>query len=178
MSNKYDCTDDVLEHRKRVSFWIHWIIEVLEYRAEHHDESKLESPEKEIFDEFTPKLKEFAFGSDEYRAALANMGEALNHHYQNNPHHPEYFKRGINGMSIWDVVEMLADWMAATSVKNQFMNLDLLQERFAISPQLRNIIANSLWAADMDAINSRIPLEYMQISNFVEGDKGKDTEVG
>lgn len=167
-TESYDCTNEVLEHRRRVTYWLRYLSrEVLEYRARVHDESKLHSPEKEIFDEFTPKLKNLKLGSDEYNAALEKMGEGLKHHYKKNPHHPEYYQRGIDGMAIWDLVEMLADWMAAASVKNQHMDLDYLQNRFDLSPQLRNIIANTLWAADMDTINFKIPEEFQQISNFV-----------
>jgi hypothetical protein len=41
---KYDCTNDVMAHRERVAYWLKWIIECLEYRAAHHDESKLQPP--------------------------------------------------------------------------------------------------------------------------------------
>lgn len=165
---KYDCTNDVLKHRERVAYWLKWLtVEVLEYRARVHDESKLHSPEKEIFDEFTPKLKTLEFGSDEYKAALEKMGEGLKHHYKVNPHHPESHSRGVDGMTVWDLVEMIADWMAAASVKNANIDLDYLQKRFNLSPQLRNIIANTLWCADMDTINYKVPVEYQQINNFL-----------
>ena len=45
---------------------------------------KLKEPEKSMFDVWTPKLKEFKFGSEEYKQALDSMGEALKHHYENN----------------------------------------------------------------------------------------------
>lgn len=167
-TENYDCTNDVIEHRKRVIFWINFLAgDILKHRGNVHDASKLEQPEKDIFDEFTPKLKSLKFGSDEYKADLEKMGEGLKHHYKKNSHHPEFHKRGIDGMAIWDLVEMLADWMAATSVKNQPMDLDYLQGRFNLSPQLRNIITNTLWSADMEAINCKIPEEFQQISNFV-----------
>jgi len=144
----YDCTKDVLEHRERVTFWLKWLIEVLELRAEVHDESKLHSPEKEVFDEFTPKLKTLEFGSNEYQATLEKMGEGLKHHYSKNPHHPENHEKGIDGMAIWDLVEMLADWVAAASAKNTNIDLDYLQKRFNISPQLRNVIENTFWVVN------------------------------
>ncbi len=172
----YDCTNDVMEHRKRVAFWISWICDVLKLHTEHHDESKLQPPEKEIFDEFTPKLKTVEFGSPVYKVYLEKMGEGLKHHYKSNPHHPEYFQNGIDGMTMWDVVEMLADWMAATSMKANHMDLDALQTRFNISPQLRHIIENTLWAADMEAINYRIPLDVMQIDNFLDSSIRLDGE--
>lgn len=162
----YDSTNDVLEHCKRVKYWMGWVIDVLEYRATHHDESKLVDPEKPIFDEFVPLLKVYQFGSDEYKDALARMGEGLQHHYRENPHHPEHWKRGIDGMALWDLVEMVCDWMAAASVKEGHVNLGYLQERFHVSPQLRRIIENTLWSADMDCINNRVPMEFWPIINF------------
>lgn len=172
---KYDCTNDVNDHKERVAFWIRWIIEVLEYRAEHHDDSKLQEPEKSVFDEYVPKLKEFEFGSDEYKAALKEMEAGLKHHYKHNPHHPESFVKGIAGMQIWDVVEMIADWMAAASVKDKNIDLDYLEGRFGISLQLRHIIENTLWCADMDAINYRIPKEFEQKANFYKKPPGSLT---
>jgi len=174
MMEKYDCTNDVLKHRERVAYWLRWLTsEVLESRARIHDESKLHLPEKEIFDEFTPKLKTLEFGSNDYKNALEKMGEGLKHHYKENPHHPESHSMGIDGMTMWDLIEMLADWMAAASVKNANIDLDYLQKRFNLSPQLRNIIANTLWCADMDTINYKVPVEYQQINNFLSAKDSK-----
>lgn len=165
----YDCTQDVLEHRRRVAFWLKYLTsDVLEYRAKIHDESKLHEPEKAIFDEYTPKLKIHDVTSDEYKEALKGMGEGLQHHYKANPHHPEFHPHGIDDMTIWDLTEMLADWMAACSVKNQPMNMDYLQDRFKVSPQLRKIIENTLWVTDMDMIGCNIPLDVAQLHNFYE----------
>jgi hypothetical protein len=69
---------------------------------------------------------------------------------------------------------MMADWMAAASVKNTPMDFDYLQKRFNLSPQLRNIIVNTLWCADMDTINFKVPIEYQQISNFVSAKDSKN----
>lgn len=166
----YDCTADVLEHRKRVSFWIDWLTDALEVRAKFHDESKLKPPEKAIFDEYTPVLKVLDFGSESYHQALEKMDVALDHHYRANQHHPESHRSGIDGMTIWDLVEMLADWMAASSVKNKPMDLDYLQRRFYLSPQLRHIIANTLYEADMDSMFMHVPLEFQQINNFLSNE--------
>lgn len=165
----YDCTNDVLDHRARVAFWLKFLTsDVLEYRAKHHDESKLCDPEKAIFDEYTPKLKQYEFGSEAYKQALAGMKTGLQHHYNANPHHPEHFADGIDGMNIWDLVEMLADWMAAASVKNAPMNLEYLKKRFNISDQLLSIIKNTLWSADYSMIDNQIPEQFSQRSNFLD----------
>lgn len=57
-----------------------------------HDRSKLANPEVSTFTEFTPKLKNSTYGSDEYKSFLAEMKPALDHHYANNRHHPEFFE--------------------------------------------------------------------------------------
>lgn len=56
-----------------------------------HDRSKLSPPEVSTFVEFTPKLKNSTYGSDEYKQFLADMKPALDHHYSHNRHHPEFF---------------------------------------------------------------------------------------
>lgn len=80
MTDKYDCTNDINEHRRKVKYWLSDFANLLLLKADTHDKSKLEEPEKEMFDEYTPKLKEMKFGSQEYKAALAGMGEGLKHH--------------------------------------------------------------------------------------------------
>jgi hypothetical protein len=147
MSNS--CVSDVLEHKAKVKYWLNGFIHVLQGRAEAHDKSKLQPPEKEMFDAFTPRLKETVFGSDEYKAALADMGDALKHHYASNRHHPEHFENGVNDMTLLDLLEMVADWMAAAEAKNQSVNLAYLAGRFSISPQLVDIIANTLREEDL-----------------------------
>lgn len=55
-----------------------------------HDRSKLVPPEVSTFVEFTPKLKESTYGSEEYKGFLKEMAPALENHYSHNRHHPEY----------------------------------------------------------------------------------------
>ena len=82
-----------LEHIKEVRRNLVKVINEVRSRAIHHDESKLVSPEREIFDEYTPKLKNATYGSGEYKKYLKEMKVALDHHYTNNRHHPEYFSK-------------------------------------------------------------------------------------
>jgi hypothetical protein len=43
------------------------------------------------------------------------MGDGLMHHDAHNRHHPEFFgEDGVDGMTLVDVIEMLADWKAAS----------------------------------------------------------------
>src|SRR3990172_12749776 len=109
----YDSRSDTYEHIHNVQTFIEMYIEHLLWRMTKHDNSKLQEPEKSMYDEFTPKLRGMTYGSDEYKECLKQMGGALKHHYENNSHHPEHFPNGINGMTLLDLIEMLADWKAA-----------------------------------------------------------------
>jgi hypothetical protein len=80
---EYDSTKDTLLHIKRVSELLTKAAQELINRAHVHDASKLVSPEKEMFDEFTPKLAACTYGSDEYKSYLKDLKVALDHHYSN-----------------------------------------------------------------------------------------------
>ena len=154
MAETYDCTNDVRNHIRLVQFWMEKFSRQIVSRSKWHDKSKLEEPEKPIFDEFTPRLKELEFGSDEYKAALTDMGEGLKHHYRVNRHHPEHYENGVSGMTLVDIVEMVSDWMAVAQSKETYVDLDLLARRFGISEQLLDIIANTLRDEDVwNAVN-------------------------
>lgn len=143
----YDSTQDTLDHMASVRHRLDKFIDELDERARFHDRSKLESPEKEVFDAVTPKLKTLTYGSGEYKAALAEMGEGLAHHYANNSHHPQAFENGIDGMSLLDVIEMLCDWLAATervADGDILKSLEINRERFHISDQLYSILCNTI----------------------------------
>lgn len=113
-SRPYDSRPDTWAHIHTVQGYVLRIAADLTVRAWEHDQSKLESPEVEVFDEFTPKLRDSTYGSDEYKEFLAAMGKGLEHHYNANSHHPENHARGIQDMTLLDIVEMLCDWKAAT----------------------------------------------------------------
>lgn len=143
----YDSTQDTNEHRENVRNFLYRFITEIVDRAIHHDESKLEEPEKSMYDKFTPKLKDSTYGSDEYKDFLKDMGVALWHHYQTNNHHPEHYKNGINGMSLLDLIEMLADWKAAGmrhANGNITQSLEINRKRFGMSDQLFEIFQNTV----------------------------------
>jgi hypothetical protein len=154
-SDRYDSTADTLKHSLRVGALMGQPIAELVDRSTKHDHSKTCLPEKTIFDEFTPKLKHSTYGSDEYKGFLASMKEALDHHYANNRHHPEHFgEAGIGGMTLVDLIEMLADWKAATGRHDDgslSKSLTIQQDRFGISDQLMGILRNTaLWFGWLD----------------------------
>ena len=149
----YDSTDDTKAHIEQVRNVMATVIYELAKRSLVHDASKLQSPEKEMFDEYTPALRALTYGSKEYKETLAHMGKALQHHYENNSHHPEYYGGEVGDMDLLDVIEMLCDWVAATrrhadgSIRE---SLAINKKRFAISDQLYRILCNT--AVNMDWI--------------------------
>ena len=141
----YDSRPETLAHSQRVEDLIGPVHAELFLRSVTHDRSKMESPELEVFNEFTPKLKESTYGSDEYKRFLEGMGEGLAHHYENNRHHPEHFAGGIADMTLVDLIEMLADWKAATERHDDGSlrrSLVIQRGRFGIDAQLDSV----LWA--------------------------------
>jgi hypothetical protein len=84
MESNYDSSADTLRHIKRVSELLGEAAMELIRRGNVHDDSKLKSPEKELFDVYTPKLGEAEYGSDEYKGFLEGLKPALDHHYENN----------------------------------------------------------------------------------------------
>jgi hypothetical protein len=142
----YDSTADTLKHASRVGELMGQPIAELVARSVRHDRSKTEPPEVEIFNEFTPKLRDSTYGSEEYRAFLDAMGEGLRHHYAHNPHHPEHYAAGIAGMTLVDLLEMLADWRAATERHadgSLVKSLEIQRRRFGISDQLAAVLWNT-----------------------------------
>lgn len=143
---KYDSTEDTQAHIEEVQRRLGPIVADLAHRRAIHDQSKLQSPEKELYDEFTPRLRDLTYGSDEYKACLKGMGPALQHHYANNSHHPEHYPNGINGMSLLDLIEMLADWKAASmrhADGDMQASLNINRGRFGMSDQLFEIFQNT-----------------------------------
>ena len=147
MTKEYSSIPDTLKHIRRVQYLIKGVIDRLIIRAIYHDESKLSSPEMEIFDEYTPKLKDTTYGSDEYKLFMEEMTVALEHHYFFNRHHPEHFKGGVNDMTLVDLIEMLCDWKAATERHKDgdiHKSIEINSERFGITSQLKQILTNTI----------------------------------
>lgn len=142
----YDSTNDTVNHIFVVRANIGIVMENLKQRAILHDETKLYPPEKPIFDEYTPKLRNSTYGSDEYKQFLEGMGEGLRHHYAHNRHHPEHYANGFDGMSLLDIVEMLCDWKAAAERHadgSLAKSLEINKTRFGLSEQLYGILVNT-----------------------------------
>ena len=138
---------ETYKHIHAVQVRIDSFITVMSRRASAHDASKLESPEAEGFASCTEKLRGLTYGSDEYRAQLAEMKPFLNHHYANNSHHPEHYQEGIAGMDLFDLVEMFCDWWAASErhADGDIMrSIEINEKRFSIPPVLSSIFSNTV----------------------------------
>jgi len=144
---KYDSTKDTLKHIAMVHEFGVRLSNDLSRRLITHDKSKLKKPEKDIFDKYTPKLKNQTYGSDEYKKSLNGMKEALKHHYDFNRHHPEHFVNGIKDMTLIDLCEMLSDWKAASLRHNDGdinKSIEINQSRFGYSDELKQIFLNTI----------------------------------
>ena len=120
---------------------------VLDAAAFNHDKSKFDEIElgplakmQQIID----RDGQAEYGSDEYKKRTKILGPMLKHHYANNPHHPEHHKDGMDGMDLFYVVEMFADWKAASERGEQaHMSLSKACEKYEVSDQLKSIFENT-----------------------------------
>jgi hypothetical protein len=141
-----ECQIETMKHIERVRELIRVFVSKLVTRAIEHDKLKLEKPEVEVFAEYTPKLKEYTYGSEEYQNCLNEMNGALQHHYANYRHHPEHFDKGVNDMNLVDLVEMFCDWKASSERQldgNLLKSIDVNAARFNINAQLKQILINT-----------------------------------
>ena len=141
-----------MRHIEAVRNYISVCIKDLLDRQEKHDQSKLDSPEYEVFEKYTPKLRKCTYGSDEYKKYLQEMDPALQHHYAHNAHHPEHYAKGVDDMTLLDLLEMLADWKASSMRHNDgnlLKSIEINTGRFNMAPQLVSIFKNTArWLED------------------------------
>lgn len=138
---------ETLKHVNEVRSNIWKLIKQLDERAQVHDASKFQEPERSVFAQNTPKLARTEYGTDAYKELLEEVKPAIDHHYAKNTHHPEHWPNGIEDMDLLDMVEMLSDWAAATKRNkngNIHKSIELNQERFKITPQLSKIFTNTV----------------------------------
>jgi len=134
------------EHIGHVQDFLDKFKDELTERGLKHDGTKLEDPELPLFTEMTPKLSASTYNGEEYNNFLEKLKPALDHHYAKNSHHPEHYPNGINDMTLIDLVEMIADWKAATMRHdngNLLKSIEDNTKRFKIDPQLAQILINT-----------------------------------
>lgn len=174
MSNTYDSRIDTLLHIQTVRRFLARAANSLSARSAEHDHSKLVGIEREGYDRMGASLRDTTYGSDEYFAAFEREKAAILHHYQNGSHHPEHYAMEVDGtlddvtvrhgnaiaqMTLLDLVEMLADWKAA-SLRHADGSFDdslpFNKKRFGIGDQLFHVLENTatelqLWDGDHDS---------------------------
>jgi hypothetical protein len=138
---------DTFRHIERIRNLLNLCVLELLNRGEQHDQTKLSDPEVQLFTEYTDKLSTMTYGSEEYKNTLEKIKPALDHHYANNRHHPEFHKNGINDMNLIDIIEMLMDWKAASERHNDGnirKSIEINAGRFRIDGQLQKIMENTI----------------------------------
>lgn len=142
----YDSTVDAKAHIEIIQKIMNKVIDSLKDRSINHDKSKLEDPERSMYDKYIPMLKTTKYGSEEYYDIREKMQkEGLDHHYEVNSHHPEHYENGIDGMDLIDLIEMYCDWKAASSKSDTSFEkgLESNAKRFKMSDQLLSIFKNT-----------------------------------
>ena len=119
----------------------------LNVRGFHHDMSKYDEVELGPLTEMQKVIDrdgQSPYGSEEYKRRTAMLKPMLEHHYANNSHHPEHYEDGVDGMDLFDVMEMFMDWKAASERgEESAMNIAAACDRFRVSPQLQRIFENT-----------------------------------
>lgn len=137
---------DTMKHIHLVQQYMSKFADELLVRAEQHDASKLEEPEKSIFMDNTLAFRQIKFGTPEYKEHLKKVQVALDHHYANNRHHAEYHPNGVRDMNLLDIVEMIADWKASAEKYDGDIihSIKQCKKRFGFSDELEQIFINTV----------------------------------
>ena len=168
--------NETAKHIRNVQLVMCDMIHELVCRLRLHDVSKYDSVEADLFTEVMPELSKSEYDSPAYRENLRKIKSAIDHHHEINPHHPEYYRfyYECNGcftryesevercekcgytqfekrpyfekMSLIDLIEMIADWMAA-STRNPngdiINSIEKNQKRFGYSDEMTEILKNT-----------------------------------
>lgn len=156
----YDSRLDTLAHITLVRHLLLSAVMELVQRSHMHDWSKLEEPELSAFNEWTPKLRDVEYGSEEYEECRAGMADALTSHYMHNDHHPEHFPNGIADMNLIQFFEMVCDWVAASrrhAHGDVRKSVEFNAERFGYGDEIKQLIMNTI-----DWLEVRMPLGEQQ----------------
>jgi hypothetical protein len=140
-------TEKTLRHIKRVQDLLGRAAAELVHRGEVHDASKLDPIEAGPLAEMDALIERdgnVPFGSQEYETRKAMLGPMLANHYAMNSHHPEHYPNGVDGMDLFDILEMFVDWKAASERGGQSsMGIAAGVQRYQIADQLAAIFRNT-----------------------------------
>ena len=114
MQVEFEVLNDIIAHISEVAENLSQMVGDLEQRAKAHDRSKFEPLEFDAFVQTRPKFRVANYGTPEYQECVDAIKPAIDHHYQVNCHHTGFYSGGFADMNLLDIIEMLADWRAAS----------------------------------------------------------------
>lgn len=136
----------LVDHREDVQSLLNSLAHQLIERGRIHDKSKFSDPELEGFSKNIDMVKDIKYGTEEHINNKRKLQSVIDTHHKNNQHHPEHWNRGIEDMSILDILEMMVDWKCA-SKKYKHGNfkdsLEVNSKLYGISDQLKSVMENT-----------------------------------
>lgn len=135
-----------VNHIVAVRVYMMQIVQNLQRRLLEHDSSKLVEPERSAYEGLDEHLEGLEYGTEAYRQGIKEyLGSALKHHHAHNSHHPEHYPNGIMGMSLFDLLEMLADLRAVCDDKGKsVIDLEVNKRIHNISDDVYQILLNTI----------------------------------
>lgn len=147
MNTELEVLNDIIYHKMEVAENLEQIKSDISKRQWHHDNTKFTAEEFDAFVYTRPKFKKVNYGSKEYQECVDAIKPAVEHHHKSNRHHTGYYDDGVMGMTLMDILEMLADWKAASRRSPDLSFEDSLPkayEKYNIPKDLQKIINNTL----------------------------------
>lgn len=126
------------------------ISQELDRRGLIHDLSKVQLDELGGFINFNRAAREHPYGSEEYKRSMVEHGGVIDLHFSRNSHHPEHHPNGVADMGLFDIIEMVCDWKAASETYGQTSFEEALAiqvDRFGLTSEqvyVINLIAQAL----------------------------------
>lgn len=114
-------------------------------RAIFHDLSKVYPDELKGFSVTSRIFRKIPYGGSLYAEYRQKTSEVLKLHYQRSKHHPEHYEKGVQGMSLLDIVEMFVDWTAASRRQSKGSlrsSIRQNKDRFGLGEVLTDIFIN------------------------------------
>lgn len=147
MQVEFEVLLDTIQHVSEVQENIEEFASDLKKRAIAHDRSKFADPEFSVFVSTRPEFKKANYGTPEYQAVVDAAIVGVNHHYSLNRHHTAHFPNGIKDMNLLDVLEMMADWRAASRRSPDLSFKDSLPrafKKYEMDETLQRLILNTI----------------------------------
>lgn len=147
MDTSFEVLTDIIQHISEVAENLAEMRHDLERRGIAHDRSKLGEFEFDAFITTRPKFKKANYGSKEYQECVDAIKPAIDHHYEVNRHHTGFHASGFSDMNLLDILEMLADWRAASRRSPDLSFADSLPkafEKYGIPENMQRHIVKTL----------------------------------